>query len=286
MMRQKSLKVLSTLLGRIPQEKRSVYLNFLEKSTALELQTEKNPKEKKPDLSIKELLGIIDESWYLDTLSSYSKKDLIFFLSLFPEEIRQKQAQQFHIEGPFFSFSKEMELYFSNLLFKELFKDQIPLPLSYLSDSPLLFLAGQKSEKLHKLIFYLGLFDVSAEIKSVLKGSILKSLEKALFIDEIHFCREIAEFRHVITFGQIGLNHWNEDSDSLRQVIFERGLYRMSLALSNADPDLLWYLTRCLKKPLVEKLQKPAKLPIDTGVISVILEQTQTAWKGVCTVLN
>jgi hypothetical protein len=286
MMPQKSLTVLSTLLGRIPEERRATYLGLLPQDLTSKLQINKNPKEKKQDLSIKELLGKIDESWYLETLSSFSKKDLLFFLSLFPEKIRKKQAERLAIEGPFFSFSKEMELYFANLLFKELFKAEIPLPLSYLQDSPLLFLCSASSEKVNKLIFYLGLFDISAEIKSVLKGSILKSLEKTLFADEVNFCREISEFRHVVTFGQIGLNQWNEESDPLRQVIFERGLYRLSLALTDAQPDLLWHITHSLKKPFAEKLQKTSKATIDTHVITIILEQIQAAWKGVCTVLN
>jgi hypothetical protein len=124
------------------------------------------------------------------------------------------------------------------------------------------------------------------ELKSVLKGSILKQIQTTLFQDEVAFCREISEYRHVISLGPLGLAHWNEDSEVLRKVIFERGLYRLSIGLSNSSPDFIWYILHFIHKDIAKRLEKQPKLEIDTKIFEIALNQIEIAWKGVCTVLN
>ena len=282
----RSSTVLSSLLKRMPENLRSSYIKFLPELIAIEVSLEKNHNPPLVDLSLKEILGQIDDSWYIETFSKFSKSDLLFYLSLFPEKKRASLAERFAIQPPFYLFSEKLELYALNLLFGELFPDDPPLPLSYLPDSPLAFLCTASGEKLHKLSFYLGLFDISLELKSVINGSILKHIEKTLFPDEINFCREISEFRHPLSLGQMGLTGWNEDSDLLRKVIFERGLYRLSIALSEASPDLIWYVIHLLNKESTLKLEKLPKTSIDAKAINIVLEQTLFAWKGLCTVLD
>jgi hypothetical protein len=286
MKEQKNLTVLSSILKRAPENVGLSYLKFLPESTVLEIQSEKSHKNPVADISFKELLDKIDESWYLEVLSKYSKPDLVFYLSLFPEKKRVSLAEKLSCDLPFYSFSKELEIYHLNILFGELFSGTLPLPLSYLPDSPISFLLNSTPEKLNKLSFYLGLFDVSIELKSVINGSILKNIEKALFPDEINFCRNLSEFRQVFSLGQMGLSSWNEDSDSLREVIFNRGLYRLSIGIRDENSDFIWYIKHTLSKNSALMIEKFPKNPIDAKAIGVVLGQIQTAWTGVCTVLN
>lgn len=281
-----SSRVLSSLLKRMPENVRSSYIKFLPESTAIEVSIEKTHKTPLADLSLKEILGQIDDSWYIEAFSKFSKPDLLFYLSLFPEKKRASLAERFDINPPFYQFSEKMELYALNLLFAELFPGETPLPLSYLPDSPLSFLCTATGEKLHKLSFYLGLFDISLELKSVINGSILKHIEKSLFPDEINFCRKISEFRHLLSLGQVGLTGWNEDSDLLRKVVFERGLYRLSIALSDASSDFIWYVIHSLNKESALKLEKLPKISVDAKAINIVLEQILFAWKEICTVSN
>jgi hypothetical protein len=283
---QKSVTVLHTLLKRLSPDKRASYVKFLPESMPIELVSENQKATPASDLSLQELFEKIDDSWYLDKLSTFSKNDLTFFLSLFSPKKRDLLSEKLGITPPFYSFSKDFELYSLNLLFKELFPNDLPLPLSYISNTPLSFLCSGGPEKLHKLAFYLGLFDISMELKSVLKGSILKQIQTTLFQDEVAFCREISEYRHVISLGPLGLAHWNEDSEVLRKVIFERGLYRLSIGLSNSSPDFIWYILHFIHKDIAKRLEKQPKLEIDTKIFEIALNQIEIAWKGVCTVLN
>ncbi len=273
------LKALSSLLKRAPET--SSYFKFLPESTLIQVKTEKSHKNPLPDLSLKELFGKIDDSWYLDVFSKFSTADLAFYLSLFPQKKGRILSDKLSLELPLYSFSHDFEIYSLNLLFNQIFQSAPPLPLSYLPDFPLSFLMEGNSEKLHKLCFYLGLFDVTSELKSVINGAILKQIEKSLFTDEVTFCREISEFRHILSLGLIGLATWNEDSDLLRKVIFERGLYRLSIALSEATDDFIWYIHHMLNKESAIKILNFSKTPNDLKAIGIALEQTLIAWKGI-----
>lgn len=286
MIMQKSLTVLSGLLKRAPVEKKGLYLRFLPDSIAIQIQSDKTHKNPLSDLSLKEILGNIDDSWYLEKFRKFSKKDAAFFLSVLPASKKDSLGPKLELEKPFYSFSKSLELYTQNLLFREIFEEEPPLPLSFLPDSPLFFLCEASTKKIHKLAFYLGIFDISLELKSVLKGSIFKKLQATLFPDEVAFCREISEVRHVLSLGQIGLSQWNEDSDTLRKVIFERGLYRLSIGLTDASPDFIWMIMHSLDKTSALKLQKLPKVFVDPKSIAIIFEQTLTAWRHLCTVLS
>ncbi len=279
-------KVLSALLKKCPENVRSSYIKFLPERAAIEVQTERNHNTPLADLSLKEILGQIDDSWYIEPFSKFSKPDLLFYLSLLPKKKRDSLAERFSIDPPFYLFSEKFEIYGLNFLFAELFPNNPPLPLSYLPDSPLAFLCTITGEKIHKLCLYLGLFDISLELKSVINGSILKHIEKTLFPDEIDFCKKIPEFRHILSLGPIGLSGWNEDSDLLRKIIFERGLYRLSIALSESSPDFIWYVMHTLNKESALKLEKLPKTSIDAKAMDIVFEQTLFAWKEICTVLD
>ncbi len=282
-----STAVLTTLLKRAPGDKGASLYPFLPDSTKLEVQSEREHSHPLSDQTLQHLIANLDDSWYIEKFKSMPAKDLNFYLSLFPEKKRESLSKKLGIETDFYELPNELIIHSLNILFKELFPNELPLPLSFLPDSPLSYLLGSPPQKLHKLAFYLGLFDVSMELKSVLKGSILKSIQETLFPDEIEFCRSIAEFRHVVSFGQIGLSQWNEDHDVLRKVIFERGLYRLSIGLSDSSPDFIWYVLHSMNKESGEKIQKLPKTAIDHKLMIIILEQIETAWKGVqCTVLN
>lgn len=286
MMVQKNLIALNSLLNRLAPEKKSFYLKFLPDSLQNVFSSSSLKPKALSNLSLKELFERIDESWYADKLSSFSKKELVFFLSLLGEKKSKLLSQKFGIEPPFYSFSKKFEIYALNLFFKELFPNDSPLPFSFLPPTPLYFLIDGSCEKIHKLAFYLGLFDISLELKTVLKGSILKQVQVTLFPDEIAFCKQISEFRHPFSLGTLGLANWNEDSDSLRKVLFERGLYRLSIGLTNASPDFIWYILHFLNKDVAKRLENQPKLEIDTKIFEIALNQIEIAWKGVCTVLN
>ena len=251
----KNIEVLSTLLKKDPEGDK--LLRFLPDSVAREVKTDQGHFHPLKDISLRALFDKIDKSWYEERLTPFHRA---LFEETFPDPMRD---------------------HFLNLFFQELFEESLPLPLSFLPDHPLSYLAHASLEQLNKLCFYLGLFDL--EVKNVLKGSVLVSLEKALEEDEVAFCRTM---HAAFSLGPIGLNQWNEERESLRKVVFERGIYRLSLGICDAHPDLTWYVWHTFPKEISILLQKFPKPSMDSRTWGMILQQITMAWKNVCTVLS
>ena len=251
----KNIQVLSALLKKDSEGDK--LLRFLPDSMIREVRTDQGHLHPLEDISLKELFQKIDKSWYEEKLTPFHKALL--------EE----------------TFPEPMTKYFLSIFFHELFEKDLPLPLSFLPDHPLSYLATASLEHLNKLCFYLGLFDL--EIKNVLKGSLLINLEKALKEDEIAFCRTM---QSKFSLGPIGLNQWNEEASVLRKVLFERGVYRLSLGICDAHPDLAWYVWHTFPKEVSILLQKFPKRSMDSRIWGMILQQITMAWKSVCTVLS
>lgn len=277
----KSLSVLSTLLKQAPDNAFSRYARFLPQSVLAEAQTIKPQTHPLSDLSLKELLEKIDPSWYMETLRACSKNDLTFYLSLFSEQTRDTLAKELALTPPFYSLPPNMKHYFLTKFLQTLFPNDLPLPFSYLPDHPLSFLLESNIEKLNKLCFYLGLYDIAPELKTVLKGSILKAFETTLSSDEANFCRTISALRTPFSLGPVGLNQWNEDKSLLRKIIFERGLYRIGIGLNGACSDFVWYITHLLPKETAALLHKFLKTTVDPSTLTLISQQILTAWKGI-----
>jgi hypothetical protein len=282
----KSLQVLGSLLKNAPEKQRSSLLKFLPESEVLKIQKKDFSMPTGKPLSLEMIFDKIDDSWYIEKLKTLQKQDSTFLLSAFPKTKREELCLKLNLENTFYHFDPKLKTHLLSQFFKECFEEEIPIPTTFLKDSPLSFLVDASSKKIHKLCFYLGLNDLVIELKTVIKGSILTELEKALFPDELNFARDLIDQKTSYSFGNMGLSNWNEDIDVLRKVIFERGLFRLSIALKDSNDDFLWYIYHTLSKNLKTLFEKNLKNSVDERVYNIILEQTLTAWKGVCTVLN
>ena len=123
------------------------------------------------------------------------------------------------------------EIFLSILLNKTFDVKSLPLPFSFLSDDPLNSLIALRKEiKLDTLIYFLGLFDLAFDIKKILSSSILKALDLALSEEEKIYLKKIQKNKTLVHFSEIGLLHWDLKVDSLRSILYKRGLNRLAKA--------------------------------------------------------
>jgi hypothetical protein len=282
----KSIHVLGSLLKATPDKERNSLLKFLSESDAIEIQKKDFSIPKEKPLSIEMIFDKIDESWYFDYLKGLKNEDAKLLISAFPIKKKELLRSKLSINSDLYNLDPNLKTHLLSNFFKEVFENNIPLPTNFLKDSELSFLIDAGSKKVHKLCLYLGLFDLCLELKNVIDASILKKLQIALFPDEVEFLRSLIDYRNIHSFGLMGLQNWNLDVDSLRQTIFERGLFRLGIALKDSHEDFLWYVYHSLSKNLKSNLEKITKNPADERILNIMLEQTLMAWKGVCTALN
>ncbi len=217
------------------------------------------------DFSIQELFDHIHPSWYSSYLESLPEKDRSLFTSAL------KTEPQYHLSQP-------LSVFFLNHLFHKTFSAP-PLPLSFIGEDPLAVLGRAPLEKLKKLIRLLALYDLLPEIKKVLKASLLKKIEEMLSQDECAYLQRIQGGRNPPLFGPIGLSNWDGNIPKLEEVLFERGMNRLAIALGNSSPDLVWYIEHSLDRSEAKKFLSFRSSRADPRTVDLLSEQILTAWK-------
>ncbi len=214
-------------------------------------------------LSLNHYLYVVDSSWILPLLKYYSHDEQILLLSAFDNKNQQEiLAKNLSIDlENLVSLSEEIKKTLLSVLLHKVFDTKLlPLPYSYLSDDPLNSLLTLKSEgKFKKLIFFLGLYDLSFDLKKILSASIIKALDQSLSIEEKKFLREIKKNKMLVHFSDLGLIHWDMRKESLHSILLKRGINRLAKALSESSPQLIWYIHHFLDQSyseLFEQLNK------------------------------
>ena len=119
--------------------------------------------------------------------------------------------------------------HFLQYFFHQSFPGVYPSPKEQIPPHPLGMLADATKPELESLLFYLGLYDLAAEQKMILDGSILRAIEKALTPEERLFMKEI-------TPHSLGLMGIAKSPSQVRSLVLRRGIERLSYGLADAPP--------------------------------------------------
>lgn len=170
------------------------------------------------------------QPFYLSTLSEEQKKGLTKFLDL-PKGLENS--------------SHPLKKYLSHLLYVEFGLNQL-LPIGFLPSSPFLRLLSLKKSTLVELIDFLGLYDLSEEIRNIVDTKNLKNIYSCLTAKKQQFLRICLHQKERITLPKLNLEKWDGNCSELAKMLHKRGIIRLGKALSGQNPDLISYLTYIL----------------------------------------
>ena len=237
--------------------------NQLEKFLSAEAQTTladtplttANPFEQK--LSLEERLSHVHYTWFLPFLDPFSTHDKAYLIAALDEHSIKQLSQFYKIEDHDIILSPFAKKFVLNTLFQNLTSNQTAfIPSEYLPDNALNALLNMPKSDLVALIDYLGLYDLSKEIKRIVQASQIKTIQETLSKTQIQFLREIAKHKDALTFTPLGLDKWDGDLDNLKKVLHHRGLNRLAKALFGSHPSLLWHITHRLDTGRAKVLKK------------------------------
>ena len=276
-------------LGMHTEEKRERLLSYLGRTGFENYQ--KVPKlQDSPleDLSLLELLGKIHPSHFIEIFSKIPQENKIVYISALPPHVRKEVATSLHITDSLYEYDKKFQEVICNEIMQLLTDGkEAMLPLSYIPEDPLLFLAKSDSIELSTLCCFLGLFDLFDEIKHVINGKLLVKLEDALSDDELRLLRNIEGWRSdKISFEEIGLERWNGDTAILRSVIKERGINRLAKALMASPGDLVWFVEHLMDGQMKSEFRKYRAEMSNREIIDALVKQVVFCWDKVCTLSN
>ena len=145
----------------------------------------------------------------------------------------------------------------------------LPSPY-FLTKHSLSKLVSYTEEEFHKICRFLGLYDLYAELKNVVRTSLFHSLKDSLSPEELQFLEIVRHEPNPVKLPKMHIGAWDLTKESLDKALFDRGKTRLRGALSDGYKTLFSFLPPKYYPP--EK--KPAK------------EVTETLLKQLETVLN
>ena len=212
------------------------------------------------------LLDSFHTSWFNPSLRTLSSHDLSLVLAAFSSSQEERLSQDIGFSNSLPTLSPSARTYLRSFLFNELKKDTLPLlPIECLPASPFnLLLYFSYPQKL-KLIDLLSMYDLAGEIKNIIEKTKLSQITVTLSEEERILLKKLSKQKEGLSFKSMDLNKWDGSSETLKTLLRQRGLNRLSKTTFGSDPSFQWYLchqldttSTSLYKKLHTSLDNPA----------------------------
>lgn len=186
-------------------------------------------------------------SWLAEELSQLSSAlRQLYFNSLAPS-LAQKVGMALQERPLFIALPPIIREFFHRKLLQQLFPPDL-LPYAFLPDSPLNLLLSLTKRQLVRLIGFLGIHDLSRELRRIVDRRLLQQLTQHLTVDQRRYLDRCLQQQEPLALQELGFLNAAQDLVALNRLLQLRGLMRMGRALAHEDSSFRWYLARRLDK--------------------------------------
>jgi len=277
---QKILSIGAKLNSLDPRKKASL-LSYLPESIQIALSSPQLPQTLIPvKMTISKLVKRVDISHYKHFLEPLQEAEKALYIAAFPtyKQVELNDKVTAYKEYTTEKFSDHV----LNMLFQKMF-DYYPPP-SILPLHPALELLADTGVLLSKLTFFLGLFDATEEIKKIISKATLSSLQKAFDKEEMDYMNVIGVKKRGLILSSMNLAAYTGEIPTLRNLILERGIYRLAQGIKGAPSEYRFFFTYFLPKNISEPLLQLLKQKeLFAPNYSHWEEDTLDTWRFLCT---
>jgi len=202
-------------------------------------------------------LSNVHFSWFSTFLRTLAENEIRLFVASLSEHQARGLKKILGLSNSLpvlTSFSKQF--FHQRLLDALLEKKQPPLPISCLPASPMNVLLDLDEDDLTALIRYLGLHDLSLELRYIIETAKLKLIHTAFPEEELHYLKTLMHQKEAVSFKRMNLDRWDGNIDDLKSMLGQRGINRLAKSLYNQDPNLIWHLLHRLDTERAANVQK------------------------------
>lgn len=231
-------------LEMLPSEKWEKISSYLPEKTREALKSAPVISRNKPVLD-GALLDHIHWSWLSEIIQSFSTKDQKLLLQILSPFQQKNIKHTLSLKGTKERLSKTAKEFLTQEILNRILPSDL-LPPTYLPDSPLIGLLNIEKKRLTKLIDYLSLYDLSRELRQIVKTKILQKIYSFLKDDEKQFLKHIASHKAPYLPAHINFEKWDGEEKSLRHMLHRLGLARLGSALSGESKSFIWYVCHIL----------------------------------------
>lgn len=147
------------------------------------------------------------------------------------------------------------------------------LPPEYLPQTELSSLALATLQEINQLVEFLGLYDLSSEIRHIVDRNYLKSVYTCLSSKQFQYLKMCLHQKELLAVSKMGIDPAKQDGAKIQQLMVKRGLLRLGKALCGEHPDLVWHIARVLDKERGAILQKEYKAEPIVKVTTILRQQ-------------
>lgn len=193
-----------------------------------------------------DLLKEIHPSWLAPYLRTLGEGDLRLFLASLTTEERKGMEKVLGFSNGLAEVSKLAKSHFRKTLLEQMTQNQELIPRGCLPDHPLNHLLDLTRAKLESLVHFLGLHDLSFEMRQIIATKKLKAIFHALPKKEGEYLQSLILHREPLVFQRLFLERWDGTKEIMAKLLIERGAERLACALLPCDSSLTWYVTHKL----------------------------------------
>jgi hypothetical protein len=242
-----------------PAQEQKRLAEFLPPSKRKQLQSLRfaNPDWLASDLQIEDALDLIHPSWILPLLHpGLTPPEIGFVLASLGATQASFLKSKLHYVRPLPSLTPTGRSYLRNDLLQKIPGYEDLAPMQALPESTLNMLAKLSFNDLLKLIFSLGLKDLSQYLKVIIDKNKRKAIEGALSAEEWQMLEQLSMKKDPLASGKEVFDAWNLEPEKLRLLIEQRGINRLAKALFGEHPSLHWYVLHILDTARANFLHK------------------------------
>lgn len=251
--------VFKDLFQQLSPEKQQALAPFLSSEDKSELKDPSLPKNISFDTlpSLKTRLTKIHYSWFIPFLEPFSERDKVQILSAIETPQAEKLKVLLKLPDELKPLSSHATNYLQETLFSYLISDQKEfVPEELLPTHPLNSLLLLRKDKLQMVANYLGLHDLTLELKHVVKAEQIKQIQKILTPTEQGYVKKLLKKKEPVSFARLNLDQWDGNEEKLKKILHHRGFNRLGKALFGCHPSLLWHLCHLLDTGRTKVLRK------------------------------
>ncbi|MDN3507046.1 MAG: hypothetical protein P0S96_07450 [Simkaniaceae bacterium] len=193
-----------------------------------------------------DLLNHLHYSWLAPYLRTLSEGEIRNFLAVLKTDQTAGLSKVLGLGNHIPSLSKLAKGGLRKLLLENVLQGKELVPFAFLPASPLNSLLTHTPTSFSKLIHFLGLHDLSYEMRQIIDTKELKKIFAALSKKEGEYLNTLVLHREPLVFERLFLKNWDGSKENLHKLLEERGASRLGHALYSASESLTWYITHSL----------------------------------------
>jgi len=219
------------LLKNIPQEVREEVLKQPLESSDISLFLDQ------PETLIEK----VHYSWLLDAFKTIPEAIQPSILAALSDDQAKGIAKAFSLPFKKIHLKPIFKRFLINALYTRFEKKDI-LPIEFLPENPITCLTTFSKQRLVSIINYLGIYDLSEEVRHIVEKKLLTSIYAAIPLKKQQFLKQCLSQKEKIVTPRLNLSSWNKTERGLEKILHKRGMIRLSHALSGKHPDFLWHV--------------------------------------------